>query len=541
MGDTATAPMPTGGVDDQKAKLDQLTQSIMQRASSPQAGGMRQPTPQFSEQSMTPQGYRTDVQTNKKADIGETVQNIGTFVHNMVAQHKQNQIRDAASEWQGFDHALQNAQALAGDPSAPDYQEKVQKMLSQDPWIKANLDPANPKAQKRLKNMYKALNVDLLEGDKDNVHRDGLKRFFQLKSAMEKVKQAGQAVAGHKQQQQQPPMDPQQHQQMFQQGISKLMGQQTIHPPDMKNIESAARIQEGAARIEESKQAHDDNLELRKQIHLDRLDQDKQNLELRRDQLEQSMEGKRDNLQERVRHDKEMEDLRRQGLQIEAERNSILGDADAIKKQVERGFPIDKLEPKMRGQVLKLFQAEGTRAPVPFNNAEQAQMDTIDEQISKIGTWKSLLEPKKNDNKPFGSFWDAMKYKLGYNTPDSAMISDFSRERWAAVGGLVKGVRRGDILRDMVAHTPDPWKDSSALAFTKLNTLEANYKLGRAITLKEHGYTADPLTGNNIDDDIKSYEDHLKVAKEDVKRVQEREKKAAPDPNKVHSKDDIPD
>lgn len=236
----ADAMAPVSGVDQQKAQLDAVTKGLLSRVSAPQAGGMRPPIPKQSPESLAPQGYRTEVEHNKRADLGQSVQNFGSFVHNMVAQHKQNQIRDAMSEWQGFNHSLENAQALAGDPSAPDYQQKVQKMLGDDPWVKANLDPANPKAQKRLKNMYKALNVDLLEGDKDNVHRDGLKRFFQVNKAMEKVKEMGQKMAGHKEQQ--PPMDANKKQGMMQEGLQKLMGQQTFQKPDQQKEIEATRL-----------------------------------------------------------------------------------------------------------------------------------------------------------------------------------------------------------------------------------------------------------------------------------------------------------
>lgn len=241
--DTMQAPTPDA-TNSAKSQLDALTQALIQRAGAATAGGMRQPTPQFSPQSMQQRPYDTHHEVNKRADIGQTLGNFGTFVHNMVAQHKQNQTRDAVAEWQGFNQSLEKAQVLAGDPSAPDYQQKVQKMLGDDPWVKANLDPSNPKSVKRLKNMYKALNVDLLEGDKDNVHRDGLKKFFQLQKAYDKIKQ----VQGQQQQQKQ--MDAQQKQQMMAQGLQKLMGQQTFQPPNVASMSEAARAGEERQRLD---------------------------------------------------------------------------------------------------------------------------------------------------------------------------------------------------------------------------------------------------------------------------------------------------
>lgn len=508
------------GGGDEKSKLDAITQALLKTASAPHAGGMRQPQPGagFGPDQLTKQGYNMQQGQSKGQEVGFAMQNFGTFVHNMVAQHKQNQIRDAASEWDGFNNALEKAQVLAGDPSAPDYQQKVQKMLGEDPWVKANLDPANPKAQKRLKNMYKALNVDLLEGDKDNVHRDGLKKFFKLKEAFNKAKQTQQQI------------EPAKKLAMFQQGIQKLMQQQQFQAPDPK-------MQLEAAKLMESQRTHEDELAYRKQAHVDSLDMQRSNLELRRDQMKNMDTYRNASLEERKAHDIEMENLTRQLRQIEAEKAHELGDTSGLKDAVEKGFPINLLAPKDRAAVIKDYSKEGRRPPTPFTPAEQKDIDDMSTQISKIGSWKTIMEGKKDDNKPFGTFWDSMKYKLGYDTPESGLISDFSRERWAAIGGLVKGVRRGDILKDMVQHTPDPWKDSSKLAYTKLSALEANYKLARAVTLQEHGYTIDPVSGSTVADDIKSYTDHLNAAKGDVQRMSQ----PAPTQGKTYGKGSVPD
>jgi hypothetical protein len=259
--------MPEDQVGASKAQLDAITKSLMAHMSTPQPGGMQVPTTRASEGEVTPQGYNMSAGSSKMQETGIALQNFGSFVHNMVAQHKQNQIRDAMSEWQGFNHALTNAQALAGDPADPSYQDKVKQMLSQDPWVKANLDPANPKAQKRLKNMYKALNVDLLEGNKENVHRQGLMQFFKVEKAMQKVKQAGQAMIGHKQGQPQGgqsqqgqggqgQQDEQAKQQMFKAGLDKLMAQQTFTIPTPEQRMEAARIAVEAQRAGMEKFEH---------------------------------------------------------------------------------------------------------------------------------------------------------------------------------------------------------------------------------------------------------------------------------------------
>ena len=244
MADTP-APIP-GVVDQSKQNLDALVKQVLAKASQPQMG-MQQPRPQFSQESMTKQGFDNSHQTNKKADIGQALGNMGSLIHNAVAQHKQNQIREAMNEWDGFNRAIEKAQVLAGDPSAPDYQQKVQKALADDPFVKSQLDPANPKAVKRIKNMYKALNVDLLATDKENVHREGLKRFFKVQDAFKKVLGNKQKMDAQKQQggqggQQGAQQGNQQEQQQkqFQESLGKLAGQ--MKPPDPKGMEAAARL-----------------------------------------------------------------------------------------------------------------------------------------------------------------------------------------------------------------------------------------------------------------------------------------------------------
>jgi hypothetical protein len=245
-------PANGGGVSGQKAQLDALVKSLMQRAGAPQPGGMVKPTPRSSPESMQQTGYRTQTfQGNSKgakmADAGEAISNFGSFVHNAVAQHKQNQVRDAMAEWQGFDQALEKAQVLAGDPSDPKYKENVQKYLAADPFVKANLDPSNPKAVKRLKNMYKALNVDLLDGDAENVHRKGLQQMFKAKTAFQKVQDAKAKQEQYKQgqgggQQQPQQVDPAKRQGQMNESIQKLMNQGTVQRADPKQAEEAARI-----------------------------------------------------------------------------------------------------------------------------------------------------------------------------------------------------------------------------------------------------------------------------------------------------------
>ena len=258
----APAPTPAmpgagGAPDQQKAAFDAIMKRLMATA---QGGQMQMPQPrvQASPESLKQGQYDMSASQNKTEDIGKALGNMGTFIHNAVAQHKQNQIRDAVAEWDGFDRALTKAQVLAGDPSAPDYKDKVQKMLSEDPYVKANLDPSNPKAVKRLKNMYKALNVDLTD-DKENVHRQGLAQMFKQNVAFKKVEEAkkkmlekaggaqpiANATPGDAQaamNSPRPNATPQDQQKAFAEALQGFMSKMDVSKPDLKGMESAARI-----------------------------------------------------------------------------------------------------------------------------------------------------------------------------------------------------------------------------------------------------------------------------------------------------------
>jgi hypothetical protein len=101
-------------------------------------------------------------------------------------------------------------------------------------------------------------------------------------------------------------------------------------------------------------------------------------------------------------------------------------------------------------------------------------------------------------NKPFTMFSGRLAYWAGVNTPESMLISDFSRERWQAISPLLHGVRRGDIIRDIVQHTPDPYKDSIALMYTKLQALKNSFSSARGAVLKGHNFDVDPGTGQPV-------------------------------------------
>ena len=273
------APLPGGApgagagggdvISVSKQKLDTMLQQLMTRASQSKSS-LQQPQQRYSQGQLQKGQY--DMSSSKSGpegkgqEIGKAIGNFGTLIHNLSAQHKQNQTRDAMVEWQGISNAYAKAQLLAGsppdgNPEDPAYKQKVMQAMMQDPWVKANLDPANPKAVKRLKNMSKALNFDPMGGDEENVHRQGLLQHLKVQDALKKVVGARQKLDAH---QQQP--NPQQLKDV----LGRIMGQTQTTPPDPKEQLEVAKLQiekykadaEAQAKVQAQKE-QDDRLDKR--------------------------------------------------------------------------------------------------------------------------------------------------------------------------------------------------------------------------------------------------------------------------------------
>lgn len=183
-GISTPAPIPgttgiTNQVDQQKQNMSQLLQQIIARSQSrsqlPQ--GSPAPVPQQS-------GFQTrnNYGGGANSDKAAFAHNLAAFIHNSVAQKKETDIRKAQADWQVMENAWERAQMQAGDPAAPDYQQKVAEAFKKDPLAAAMLsDP------KKMKNMAKALQMDWLNPEKteNQVYKQALNRNI---SAMEQQK-----------------------------------------------------------------------------------------------------------------------------------------------------------------------------------------------------------------------------------------------------------------------------------------------------------------------------------------------------------------
>ena len=507
------APQPVadavkGASDENTQLMTRLLQQVFRQQSHLPStpGGVPAPTAQAKkDDTIIPGQGRQAFQQ----EMGQKVANdIMSGVQQAVQQHKQKQINEATAMWQTLQAA--HERLMMTNQAKPDGTVD----LMQDPMAAAILqDP------KKMKQMAKAFNVDFLNPEKTNVYAEGLKKAMKLDKAGKMVKVLRSLKMAH---QPQPQLDPAQQQQMGGEMGKKVEGMTAPQGPDPK-------VLEGMAKVMEMRATHEENMELRKQMHEDSINMQRQSLELRRTQVEGQLADQKLRIAEMAQYHRELLDIRRQEMELRAQQAENQDDVGAMKRAVQSGFPISQYSPKDRAKITSQIDKEGGQVPTPISPKEQEALSDGLNQIFKIRTWQSTLESTakgpdgKLSNKPFGSFYNRMKYKVGFDTPEAAIISDFSRERWAAIGGLVRGVRRGDILQDMIQHTPDPWKDSAAIMDTKLKALEANYSLARASVLKQHGLTYDPVTGNDLDTDIKSYEDHLKVAKDDIKNERAKE------------------
>lgn len=442
MAETATAPVSNDAVGQEGAKLDTLLQQMLSRGMQ-QPAQLRQPTPRYGQEEMQQGKYMMGEQGSKKGEIGASLANFGTFIHNAVAQHKQRQVHEAMSEWEGLNNAYVKAQTLAGDPSAPDYQQKVMQMLQQDPYVKANLDPANPKAQKRLKNMYKALNVDITD-DKQNVHREGLKRFFQAKQAFDKVKQAGQAVAGHKQQK--PQMDPQERMQGFRQSLDKLVQQSTAQPMSMKDMESVARIME-------AKYGRDEALAWKEQfakqqmemldMRLDAADRHQQEaLNAANERQDKALLAHTELMQKSFEHQEKMQALRDQEMD-----KRFFARLDSM--GLTKGFNVNA-----QGKAQKMDLKQGQDVPDSWISEKDAEAIATPTQqgrnraeASKViqGLMPEIDRMLGVDDKKLGAvagrYSDFKAGKIGMNDPDFVYLTTLSELAKSATAMMHLGLR----------------------------------------------------------------------------------------------------
>jgi hypothetical protein len=88
-----------------------------------------------------------------------------------------------------------------------------------------------------------------------------------------------------------------------------------------------------------------------------------------------------------------------------------------------------------------------------------------------------ILEPQKDNNEAFGTFWKQVEYKLGKAQADQlgqelAAINLASLQQAGQVMQQLGGTRSIQALNKAMQHTPDPLKDSVMLMYQKMGNID---------------------------------------------------------------------
>lgn len=496
---TQQVPLPGQQIPNPNDKFAQIMKMLLLNAQRKQAGG----TPVPGQVGQGPQRDPMSIGMNTGnphawSGVRFTAA-LGDLIGSAVAKKKQNDILKAEGDWTYMQSALNElygAQASGDQKGAAAAQAKLDVVLG---------DP------KKLKNMAKALNQDWLNPEKTTVYGEALKKVnaeTQAKDA--KQMQAAQGIKGIFQRliqrQQQPQLSPDQQQRMAREIEAKAPTTTpgSMDPKILMELVNQARLE----------QQHDENLAERKQEHEEALAQRKEehedNLALRRDLLSEKateaqnrLSDARLNREEREQYHRSLVQLHRDSLELRRQQAASSNDPAAWAELVQRGQSLSTIPAKERNAVVEYMNKQKMSVPKPLSSTEQKAIDDATETVSKVDGWINQLQQfagndGKLPNKPFTMLGSTLKYYAGSDSPDAALISDLSRERWQAIAPLLHGIRRGDIVNDIVKHTPSPWKDSVSLMDTKLRQLKANFEEARQAILQSHGFEVDPSTGDPI-------------------------------------------
>lgn len=235
-------PAPTA-VDAHKGAMDQYVQQLLARMAQSHLGappgaagqGGQAPAPQPQRQIMEGHPGKSGASVDQW-NLGQSAgQDIMRGVQAAVQQHKQKQLNEATAMWMTLQAA--HERLTMTNQVNPDGTVDLMK----DPMAQAILtDP------KKMKNMAKAFQVDMMNPEKTNVYAEGLKRAMKLDKAgkMVKMMRSLKMMKGP-----QPQMGPEQNQQMGQELGQKIEGMTGPNAVDPKVLGDTLRY-----RTEEMKQ-----------------------------------------------------------------------------------------------------------------------------------------------------------------------------------------------------------------------------------------------------------------------------------------------
>ena len=172
------------------------------------------------------------------------------------------------------------------------------------------------------------------------------------------------------------------------------------------------------------------------------------------------------------------------------------------KEQIQEKLAAELAKPKPDASVVKGLQ-DNLRALDPFAadrlaasedraaaaETKQAEIKqefvpAIQQQVvNALGVQKStrrlldILEPFKEDNTPFGSFWKTVEYRIGKAQADDIgqEIASMNLTGLQQAGGVLKtmgGFRAATVLDKVLQHTPDPLHDSVKNMYAKMVNID---------------------------------------------------------------------
>jgi len=449
---------------------------------------------------------------------------LGAFIRDAVRAKKERQLQSAEGDWttmQAYMNELYAAQASGDQQGAAAAQKKLDNFFMDD---------------KKLKNMAKALNQDWLNPEKTTVHGEAMKNVAaqgqQKQNAMTGMKNVFRRLIGQNQQ-----MKVQLTEQQRRQMAQEIEAKAPVMPGQLDDkflLDIANQMRQ--------QQQHEETLAERREFHEESLAQRKetaqQNFALRQqglDQQKMALQARLDegnlNRQQRADFHKDMmanQEANRALRKEIADMRTQAGE-DARSEwadHVRRTGKITDVPTKERAGVMKYMGDNSMNVPTPIGIAEQKTIDEALETGAKVDGWleqlDKLRDPKtgKLPNRRFSMFAPMFQYFTGKASPEAALISDFSRERWQAIAPLLHGIRRGDIIKDIVRHTPDPRFDSIENMYIKLQQLQKNYEQSRQAVLRGHHFDIDPSTGDMLPGELDKRQRSQEEEDKDWKDVQ---------------------
>lgn len=408
------------------------------------------------------------------------------LVGKAVMGDKQKKVRSAYADWSALMTSWDEAMQMAGGD-----QQKAEQLHEKMPVVQAILgDP------KKRKNMAKALGEDWMNPEKSSVYSQGLKMAIKADKAGKLVKALRTLHLAHQ-------LQPQFNQEQQQQFVHE--GEQMIPKAGQPNPQlalEAAKEQRLGQEKEMQFQLQRQQIEQTGQLRLEQMRMRDQQFQMmlqeRQINRQQMNEWRKDSLDERREYHQDMLDMRKQMAQLS-------GDPGDWLTALNMGVSFAQVPAKDKRSVVAFAKAHNVPIPRQLTTQENQMLDAAMETGMKVDQWLITLSGKefqgadgKPSNQAFSTLWPMLKYKFGVGSPEASIISDLSRERWAAIAPLLHGVRRGDILRDIVQHTPNPTKDSPALMVTKLQRLKQSFEWGKQAILWGHGFRVDPQTGQPL-------------------------------------------